>query len=78
MSSLRKDLLIDWIKAENAREVKVTLKDGSFVIGSGEGLTTAEDYDDEEYQFDTFSIGLQGGGIALPVDEIASVEILKR
>lgn len=67
--------MIDWIKVENARKVKVTLKDGSFVIGSGEGLTTADDYDDEEYQYDTFSIGLAGGGVALPVDEIESVEI---
>lgn len=46
--------LIDWIKAENAKKVKVKLKDGNTLIGSGEGLMTAEDFEDEEDQKDTF------------------------
>lgn len=68
--------MIDWIKAENAKKVKIKLKDGNTLIGSGEGLMTAEDYDDEEYQFDTFSVGVNGNGIVLNIEDIEDIEVL--
>ena len=50
--------------------MKIKLKDGNTLIGSGEGLMTAEDYDDEEYQFDTFSVGVNGNSIVLNIESV--------
>lgn len=55
---------------ENGTDVTVKMKDGSIFRGSGQGLLMAEDFDDEEEQYDTFSIFAGGKGIALRVDDI--------
>lgn len=46
--------MINWKKAEFADYVKVILKDGTKIIGMGNGISLAEDFDDEEYAKDTF------------------------
>lgn len=69
--------MIDWIKVENAKKVKVKLKDGNTLIGSGEGLMTAEDFEDEEDQKDTFFLGQKNKTIALDINEITDVYVLE-
>ncbi len=69
--------MIDWIKAEYGK-IRIILKTGETYTGSGSGLCLAEDFDDPEEQYDTFFVATKEKGlIALSIDEIEDVLILK-
>lgn len=69
--------LINWKKAEFADLIRVVFKDGSTLVGMGEGISLAEDFDDEAYAKDTFFIATKDGVIAVFMDEIKDIVFLK-
>ena len=46
--------MINWKKAEFADYIKVILKDGTSISGTGNDISLAVYFDDEEYAMDTF------------------------
>lgn len=62
--------MINWEKAEFADYIEVILKDGTKIIGKGEGVSLAEDFDDDEYAMDTFFIASENGTIAFDIENI--------
>lgn len=69
--------MINWKKAEFADYIKVILKDGTKIIGMGDGISLAEDFDDEEYVKDTFFIASENGTIAIDMNEIEDIILLE-
>lgn len=65
--------MINWKKAEFADYIKVILKDGTSISGMGNGISLAEDFDDEEYAMDTFFIASENVNIAINMDEIEDI-----
>lgn len=65
-------ILIDWKKAENAKKIKVFLKDGSEIVTSGNGLEIGEDIGEDE---DMFFTGYQESSMMIPVSQIKNIEI---
>lgn len=65
--------MINWKKAEFADYIKVILTDGTKIIGKGEGISLAEDFDDEEYAMDTFFIASKNGIVAIDMNEIEDI-----
>ena len=70
-------ILIDWEKAEWAKKIKIYLNDETSIIGSGNGLYLAENFEDEEDQVDTFSILVEKIPIALSINNIKDVQIIE-
>lgn len=64
--------MIDWKKAENAKKIKVFLKDGSEIVTSGNGLEIGEDIGEDE---DMFFTGYQESSMMIPVSQIKNIEI---
>lgn len=78
MTTREKIITIDgWEKAEYADKIRVLLKNGQVFTGCGNGLELAEDFDDEDEQYDTFFIGTKGGSYGLKVDDIENIVFLK-
>ena len=69
--------MINWKKAEFADNIKIILNDGTKIIGMGDGISLAEDFDDEEYAEDTFFVASENGTIALDIDEIEDIILLE-
>lgn len=65
--------MINWKKAEFADYIKVILKDGMKIIGMGNGISLAEDFDDEEYAKDTFFIASENGTVAIDMSQIEDI-----
>lgn len=65
--------MINWKKAEFADYIKVILKDGTKIIGMGDGISLAEDFDDEEYAKDTFFIASENGTVAIDMNDIEDI-----
>lgn len=65
--------MINWKKAEFADYIKVILKDGASISGMGNGISLAEDFDDEEYAMDTFFVASENGTIAIDMNEIEDI-----
>ena len=63
-------------KFENIDNLKIIFRDGTYLLGDGRGLALAEDFEDEEDQFDTFYVFNEGRLIALKIDEIENIEIV--
>ena len=53
------------------------LKDGRIFKGSGAGILLAEDFDNPEYQFDTFYLNDGKNPIAFSIDDIDDIVIVK-
>lgn len=69
--------MINFEKAQWADDIIVILKNGEEFQGSGAGISMAEDFDDPEYQYDTFYINNGVKSIALKIDDIKDIEIIK-
>lgn len=70
--------MIDWTKAEFASKVRVIMKDGVVLNGSGQGISLAEDSYNEDEQFDTFYLYTDDGkALALNIEEVREVIVLK-
>ena len=70
--------MIDWIKAEFAYKVRVIMKDGVILNGSGQGISLAEDSYNDDEQFDTYYMYTNDGkALALNIDEIKEVIVLQ-
>ena len=66
--------LIDWFLIENAKKIRVTLKNGNEIICSGNGLEFGEDIGEEE---DMFFVGSQGKSMMIPVSKIEDVVLIE-
>lgn len=69
--------MIDFEKAQWADNIIVILKNGEKFQGSGAGILMAEDFDDSEYQYDTFYVNNSVKSIALKIEDIEDIEIIK-
>lgn len=69
--------MIDWEKAEWAKKIKIYLNDETSIIGSGNGLYLAEDFENGKEQVDTFSILVDKIPIALNINNIKEVQIIE-
>ena len=67
--------MIDLKNAEWEDKMKVILKDGTSKICKGNGVSLAEDFEDEREQYDTLFIIEGSRGIALNIEEIEKIEI---
>lgn len=68
--------MINFEKAQWADNIIVILKNGEKFQGSGVGISMAEDFDDSEYQYDTFYVNNGVKSIALKIEDIKEI-ILK-
>lgn len=68
--------MINFEKAQWADNIIVILKNGEKIQGSGAGILMAEDFDDSEYQYDTFYVNNGVNSIALKIEDIKEI-ILK-
>lgn len=68
--------MIDFEKAQWADNIIIILKNGEKFQGSGSGISMAEDFDDSEYQYDTFYVNNGVKSIALKIEDIKEI-ILK-
>ena len=69
--------MIDFEKAQWADDIIVILENGEVFQGSGSGILMAEDFDESEYQYDTFYVNNGVKSIALKIDDIKDIEIIK-
>ena len=69
--------MINFEKAQWSNNITVILKNGEKYQGSGAGILMAEDFDEPEYQYDTFYVNNGVKSIALKIEEIKSIEIIK-
>lgn len=69
--------MINFEKAQWADDIVVILKNGEEFQGSGAGISMAEDFDDPEYQYDTFYVNNGVKSIALKIDDIKNIEIIE-
>lgn len=69
--------MIDFEKAQWTDKIIVVLKDGEIFKGSGAGVLLAEDFDNTEYQYDTFYLNDGKKLIAIKIDEIDDIVILE-
>lgn len=69
--------MINFEKAQWADNIIVILKNGEKIQGSGAGILMAEDFDDSEYQYDTFYVNNSVKSIALKIEDIEDIEIIK-
>lgn len=69
--------MINFEKAQWADNIIVILKNGEKFQGSGAGISMAEDFDDSEYQYDTFYVNNSVKSIALKIEDIEDIEIIK-
>ena len=51
------------------------LKNGEKIQGSGAGILMAEDFEEPEYQYDTFYVNNGVKSIAIKIEEIEKIEI---
>ncbi len=68
--------MINFEKAQWADNIIVILKNGEKFQGSGAGILLAEDFDDPEYEYDTFYVNNSVKSIALKIEDIKEI-ILK-
>ena len=69
--------MINFEKAHWADNIIVILKNGEKIQGSGAGILIAEDFDDSEYQYDTFYVNNSVKSIALKIEDIEDIKIIK-
>lgn len=69
--------MIDFERVQWADRLIVILKDGRIFKGSGAGILLAEDFDNPEYQFDTFYLNDGKNPIAFSIDDIDDIVIVK-
>ncbi len=69
--------MINFEKAQWADNIIVILKNGEEFQGSGAGILMAEDFGDSEYQYDTLYVNNGVKSIALKIDDIEVIEIIK-
>ncbi|WP_130820093.1 hypothetical protein [Anaerococcus vaginimassiliensis] len=69
--------MINFEKAQWADNIIVILKNGEKIQGSGAGILIAEDFDDSEYQYDTFYVNNSVKSIALKIEDIEDIKIIK-
>lgn len=69
--------MIDFEKAQWADDIIVKLKNGEKFQGAGAGILMAEDFDDSEYKYDTFYVNNGVKSIALKIDDIKDIKIIK-
>lgn len=69
--------MIDFEKAQWADDIIVLLKNGEKFQGTGAGIIMAEDFDEPEYQYDTFYVNNGVKSIALKIEDIKDIEIIK-
>lgn len=69
--------MIDFERVQWADRLIVILKDGRIFKGSGAGILLAEDFDNPEYQFDTFYLNDGKNSIAFSIDDIDDIVIVK-
>ena len=67
--------MIDFDKAQWADDIIVILKNGEKILGSGAGILMAEDFEEPEYQYDTFYVNNGVKSIAIKIEEIEKIEI---
>lgn len=65
--------MINFEKAQWADDIIVILKNGEKFQGSGAGILMAEDFDDPEYQYDTFYVNNGVKSIALKIKDIKEI-----
>lgn len=69
--------MINFEKAQWADNIIVVLKDGERHQGHGAGILLAKDYDENEYQFDTFYINDGTNSITFEINEIEDIIIIE-
>ncbi|MEQ0488842.1 hypothetical protein ABLW17_07240 [Anaerococcus murdochii] len=69
--------MINFERAQWAEKIILVLKDGEIFKGSGAGILLAEDFDNLEYQYDTFYLNDGKSTIAFKIDEIEDIEIFE-
>ncbi len=69
--------MIDFERVQWADRLIVILKDERIFKGSGAGILLAEDFDNPEYQFDTFYLNDGKNSIAFSIDDIDDIVIVK-
>lgn len=69
--------MINFEKAQWADDIIVILKNGEKFEGSGAGILMAEDFEDSEYQYDTFYVNNGFKSIAFKIEDIKDIKIIK-
>lgn len=69
--------MINFEKAQWADDIIVLLKNGEKFQGTGAGIIMAEDFDEPEYQYDTFYLNNGVKSIAFKIEDIKDIEIIK-
>lgn len=69
--------MINFEKAQWAGDIIVILKNGEKFEGSGAGILMAEDFEDSEYQYDTFYVNNGVKSIAFKIEDIKDIKIIK-
>ncbi len=69
--------MINFERAQWAEKIILVLKDGEIFKGSGAGILLAKDFDNLEYQYDTFYLNDGKSIIAFKIDEIEDIEIFE-
>lgn len=69
--------MINFEKAQWADDIIVILKNGEKFEGSGAGILMAEDFEDSEYQYDTFYVNNGVKSIAFKIEDIKDIKIIK-